>query len=188
MASSKGAEIVVSDEDRSRINRTARQVTAYVNLLRWASNFKKDELLRHPSHEQVLMLSPMQSGRFSFAIEGETLLIGVQPFEAAWMCFMPFDCAFVSDRLYLMIEGTDCLGTNIKPMALGIFVDSGKKRQLMSLAKKIQCVLVDVKDGRVAAVRTQRSALFDLKPGDVVSQMATGAASKRKQQDMERFF
>lgn len=99
----------ISPEERARIAKSARQLASYVNFLRWAANFRRDEIARHPSHDRVMLLSPMQSGRFSFALEGQTLLLGVQPFEAAWAASMPFDCAYVSDRLYLSVQGVGLL-------------------------------------------------------------------------------
>ncbi|WP_240533886.1 hypothetical protein [Aeromonas veronii] len=110
----------ISPEERARIAKSARQVAAYANFLRWTANFRRDEVVKHPNHDRVMLLSPMQSGRFSFAIEGDTLLLGVQDFEAAWMAAMPFDCAYVSDRLYLSVEGVACMDAKLPPLALGI--------------------------------------------------------------------
>lgn len=35
------------------------------------------------------------------------MYVGVQPFEAAWASCMPFEAAYVSDRLYLSVEGVN---------------------------------------------------------------------------------
>lgn len=178
----------ISPEERARISKSARQLAAYANFLRWTANFRRDEVLRHPSHDRVMLLSPMQSGRFSFAIEGDTLLLGVQPFEAAWLLAMPFDCAYVSDRLYLTVEGVACMDAKMPPLSLGIFIDEAKKRASMAACKFVQPTRVTVLDGRVADVGRALGLGFPVKQGDVIKQLAVAEKAKLRQQDMGRFF
>lgn len=178
----------ISPEERARIARSARQVAAYANFLRWTANFRRDEVVKHPNHDRVMLLSPMQSGRFSFAIEGDTLLLGVQDFEAAWMAAMPFDCAYVSDRLYLSVEGVACMDAKLPPLALGIFVDDPVKRAAMSAARFVQPTRVHVRDGRIAEVGRAFGLGFPVKQGDVIKQLVVAAKEKLRQQDMGRFF
>ena len=178
----------ISPEERARIAKSARQVAAYTNFMRWTANFRRDEVVKHPSHDRVMMLSPMQSGRFSFAIEGDTLLLGVQDFEAAWMAAMPFDCAYVSDRLYLSVEGVACMDAKLPPLALGIFVDDPAKRNAMSAARFVQPVRVYVRDGKIAEVGRAFGLGFPMKQGDVIKQLVVAAKEKLRQQDMGRFF
>lgn len=183
-----GEDPQISQEDRARIAKSARQVAAYANFLRWTANFRRDEVVKHPNHDRVLLLSPMQSGRFSFAIEGDTLLLGVQDFEAAWMAAMPFDCAYVSDRLYLSVEGVACMDAKLPPLALGIFVDDPVKRAAMSAARFVQPIRVYVRDGRVAEVGRAFGLGFPMKQGDVIKQLVMAAKERLRQQDMGRFF
>lgn len=178
----------ISPEERARIAKSARQVAAYANFLRWTANFRRDEVVKHPNHDRVMLLSPMQSGRFSFAIEGDTLLLGVQDFEAAWMAAMPFDCAYVSDRLYLSVEGVACMDAKLPPLALGIFVDDPVKRAAMSAARFVQPIRVHVRDGRIAEVGRAFGLGFPVKQGDVIKQLVVAAKEKLRQQDMGRFF
>lgn len=178
----------ISQEERARIAKSARQVAAYANFLRWTANFRRDEVVKHPNHDRVMLLSPMQSGRFSFAIEGDTLLLGVQDFEAAWMAAMPFDCAYVSDRLYLSIEGVACMDAKLPPLALGIFVDDPVKRAAMSAARFVQPTRVHVRNGRIAEVGWVFGLGFPVKQGDVIKQLVVAAKEKLRQQDMGRFF
>lgn len=178
----------ISPEERARIAKSARQVAAYANFLRWTANFRRDEVVKHPNHDRVMLLSPMQSGRFSFAIEGDTLLLGVQDFEAAWMAAMPFDCAYVSDRLYLSVEGVACMDAKLPPLALGIFVDDPVKRAAMSAARFVQPTRVQVRDGRIAEVGRAFGLGFPVKQGDVIKQLVVAAKEKLRQQDMGRFF
>jgi len=178
----------ISPEDRQRIAKAARQVAAYTNFLRWAANFNSDEVIRHPGHDKVMLLSPMQSGRFSFAVTGETLMLGVQDFEAVWMSVMPFDCAYVSDRLYLSVEGVACMDAKLPPLALGIFVDDPAKRANMAATKFVQPIRVKVRDGRVTEVGRAFGLGFPVRQGDVVKQLAVAAKEKLRQQDMGRFF
>lgn len=53
----------ISPEERARIAKSARQVAAYANFLRWTANFRRDEVVKHPNHDRVMLLSPMQSGK-----------------------------------------------------------------------------------------------------------------------------
>ena len=178
----------ISPEERARIAKSARQVAAYANFLRWTANFRRDEVVKHPNHDRVMLLSPMQSGRFSFAIEGDTLLLGVQDFEAAWMAAMPFDWAYVSDRLYLSVEGVACMDAKLPPLALGVFVDDPVKRAAMSAARFVQPTRVHVRDGRIVEVGRAFGLGFPVKQGDVIKQLVVAAKEKLRQQDMGRFF
>ncbi|MBV6747205.1 hypothetical protein [Xanthomonas vasicola] len=178
----------ISPEEQARIAKAARQLASYANFLRWAANFKRDEIKQHPNHARVLLLSPMQSGRFSFAIEESTILLGIQPFEAAWFASMPFDNAYVSDRLYLAVEEVACMDAKLPPLALGIFIDDSRKRAAMQAAKYLQPVRVTVKDGRVADVGRALGLVVPLKQGDVVKQLVAAEADKIKAKDIGRWF
>ncbi|MGA9660309.1 MAG: hypothetical protein WBQ92_01330 [Pseudomonas alloputida] len=178
----------ISAEERARVARAARQVVAYANFLRWTANFKRDEVLRHPEHDRVILLSPMQSGRFSFALEGDTLYVGVQPFEAAWASCMPFEAAYVSDRLYLSVEGVNFMDSRMPPLALGIFVDEGEKRARIAAARFVQLIQVSVCDGYVVEVGEPCGDPVEMRPGDVVRQLRETRQAKVQQQDMGRFF
>lgn len=178
----------ISAEERARVARAAKQVVAYANFLRWTANFKRDEILRHPRHDQVMLLSPMQSGRFSFALEGNTLFVGVQPFEAAWAAAMPFQAAYVSDRLYLSVESVNFMDARMPALALGIFVDESSKRELMAGAQFVQFVHVTVRDGYVVEVGEPCGQPVEMQPGDVVKQLQETRQAKVQQQDMGRFF
>lgn len=178
----------ISPEDQARIAKSSRQLISYANFLRWAANFRKDEIRKHPNHDKVMLLSPMQSGRFSFAVEGETLLLGVQPFEAVWMVSMPFECAYVSDRLYLTVEGIGCMDAKLPPLSLGIFVDDSKKRAKMKACNFVQPVQVSINGGKVDDVGRALGVGFPLKDGDIIKQLALNEQAKMKQLDMGRFF
>ena len=178
----------ISQVEQARVSKAAKQVAAYANFLRWTSNFRKDEVLRHPNHDRIIMLSPMQSGRFSFAVDEDTLLLGVQPFEAAWMAAMPFEAAYVTDRLYLSVEGVACMDSRMPPLAIGIFVDESRKRQLMASAARIQPVRVSVIDGIVVDVGEYCGNTVSIMEGDIVKSLFDAQQEKLRQQDMGRFF
>jgi hypothetical protein len=135
-----------------------------------------------------MLLSPMQSGRFSFALEGQTLMLGIQAFEAAWAACMPFECAYVSDRLYLSVQGVGCMNAKMPPLILGIFVDDPKKWALMASARFVQPTRVTVRNGAVAEVGRAVGLGFPLKPGDVIKQLVVTAREQLRQQDMGRYF
>ena len=178
----------ISPEERARIAKAVKQVAAYANFLRWSANFQKDEFSRHPRHDRVILLSPMQSGRFSFAVEGDTIYLGVQPFEAVWLATLPIDKVFVSDRLYLSIESVACMDSKLPALGVGIFVDDQAKRAEMAAAKWLQPVRVVVSDGRVASVDREIGARVPVTGTDIIGALASVAKAKLKQQDMSRFF
>lgn len=178
----------ISKEDQERISRAARQVASYANFLRWSANFSRDEVVRHKSHDRVMLLSPMQSGRFGFAIEGNTVLLGVQDFEAAWMCHMPFVRATVSDRLYLVVESVVCMDVKLPDLIIGIFVDDPKKIALMSKVSHLQMVKMKIEEGEVSSIGRAISLGIPVVKGDIVKQLVVAAMEKRKAQDINRFF
>ena len=53
----------ISEEDKKRIQKATTLLAAYTNFMRWAGNFRRDEIKRHPRHGSVVMLSPLQSSR-----------------------------------------------------------------------------------------------------------------------------
>lgn len=178
----------ISPEDKARIAKAARQVAAYANFLRWAANFQRDEITTHPRHDRVKLLSPMQSGRFPFLVSDGTLYLGVQDFEAAWVSAMPFDKAFVSDRLYLSVESVSCMDAKLPALGLGIFVDDRAKRQQMAAAKWLQPIRVKVSGGRVVERGRTIGAKVPVSATDIIKSLAEAAQAKLKQQDMSRFF
>lgn len=178
----------ISPEERARIAKAAKQVAAYANFLRWSANYQKDEVARHPSHDRVMLLSPMQSGHFSFCVDGDTVLLGVQPFEATWVSCMPFDKAYVSDRLYLAVESVNIMDNKMPQLVLGFFVDDQQKRQQMASAKWLQPVRVRAEGGRVVAVEREFGQRVPLVSMDIISALSQASNAKLKQQDMSRFF
>jgi len=179
---------LVNPEDQKRILQSAHQIAGYTNFLRWAANFKKDEILKHPQHDQVILLSPMQSGRFSFAIEDDTVLLGIQAFESAWFSVMPFECAYVSDRLYLYVNGVSCMDAKMSSIGIGIFVDDLKKRQHLAQAKWIKPVHVFVENGQVTKIGAPLGQRFPIRKEDIISSLVAAAKNRLKQQDLARFF
>lgn len=186
--SSDPAAPLISADDMARVRKSAKQVAAYANFLRWTANFRKDEVVTHANHDKVILLSPMQSGRFSFALEGRTLLLGVQSFEAAWISAMPFEAAYVSDRLYLSVEGVACMDSRMPPLALGLFVDEARKRHIMATAETIQPVRVLVRNGVVEEVEERIGEPIPIVEGDIIRKLFDTQQQKLRQQDMGRFF
>lgn len=178
----------ISPEELARISKAARQVAAYAVFLRWSATFQKDEITRNPKNGRIMLLSPMQSGRFAFHLEGDTLYLGIQSFEAAWFASMPFDKAYVTDRLYLAVEGVGCIDSKLPPLGLGIFVDSVLKRTKMVSAKWLQPIRIAVGDGQVVSIGGQIGSRIPVESGDIVSSLAATVAAKQKQQDISRYF
>ena len=173
--------------DGSRIDRAAKQLAAYTLFLRWSSNFPKEELVRHPRDARVMLLSPMQSGRFTFALDDETVYLGVQSFEAAWLATLPIDQVHVSDRLYLSVNGVNCIDSKLPPLAIGIFVDDAGKRSAMSSARWLQPVHLQVAAGQVTAVGELLGSRAPVSATDIVGSRAQVAREHVAQQDMSRF-
>lgn len=178
----------ISPEEQARIAKAAKQVAAYANFLRWAANFRKDEITRHPKTDKVMMLSPMLSGRFSYCIEGDTIYLGAQPFEAAWLSAMPIAKAYVSDRLYLSVEGVGCMDSKLPPLGIGVFMDDQRKRAHIASAKWLQVIRVQVRDGVVCAVENQLGQRIEITRQDIVLGLKDAAKAKLEQQDMSRYF
>jgi len=178
----------ISPEDQKRIAKGARQLAAYAAFLRWSANFSRDEIATHPSHKQIMMLSPVQSGRFAFAVEGSTILLGTQGFEAAWMAAMPFDCAYVSDRLYLCVTGVSLMDVHFPPIALGIYVADTQKRAQLSQGHFVQPIDIEVENGSVVDVGRAYGVSFPVRQGDVTRGLLEAARARMRAQDMSRFF
>ena len=170
----------------SGAERAARQLAGYANFLRWSANFGKETVRRHAGHRQVVLLSPMQSGRFAFCVAGDTILLGVQSFESAWLGTLPVDQVYVSDRLYLATDGVACLDGRLAPLGIGIFVDDQRKRQAMAAARWLRLVPMTVAAGRVAALAGAPGAPVAVSADDIVPALA--ARARRRQQDGSQFF
>lgn len=178
----------ISPEERARIAKAAKQVISYANFLRWTANFRKDEISRHPKADNVILLSPMLSGRFAFCVEGDTAYLGAQSFEAAWLAAMPFEKAYVADRIYLAVEGVGCMDSKLPRLGIGIFADDQSKRAKIGTAKWLQIIKIRVEDGCVRGVEKAIGARIPLVRQDVVTGLAEAAKSRLQQQDMSRFF
>lgn len=178
----------ISEDDRHRIRKATSLLAAYVNFMRWAGNFRRDEVTRHPRHSQVMMLSPMQSGRFAFAIEDRRLLLGAQPFEMAWLALMPFETAYVSDRLYLSTQGVQCLDVALPALTVGIFCDQREKREQMAQCSHVVPVEIRVAAGSVADAAPPSGQGVPISPKDVVAALQDEASAQQNRRDLTRFF
>ena len=176
----------ISPKEQDRIRKATQQVVAFVKFLRWSTNFPQNEIYPHPNHERVMLLSSMQSARFAYGIDGDTLLLGVQDFEAVWFAEMPFTCAYISDRIYLSVDGTNCIGTKLPPLAMGIFVDDPMKCTEMSKARILQPVAITVRNGEVASVGQALGPGVNILSGDIVQTFFKAQNEKLQKLDMRR--
>lgn len=178
----------ISEEDKKRIQKATTLLAAYTNFMRWATNFRRDEIARHPRHGSVVTLSPMQSSRFAFAVEGSTLLLGAQPFEMAWLSVMPFEAAYVSDRLYLSTSGTQCMDVTLPPLTVGFFCDQRAKREQMAGCSYVVPVEIAVSEGAVIDVGRPVGLGIPMRKGDVVAALNEEARERQNSRDLARFF
>ncbi len=178
----------ISEEDRKRIQKATTLLAAYVNFMRWAGNFRRDEITKHGRHQGIVLLSPLQSSRFAFAVEDSTLLLGAQPFEFAWLTVMPFDAAYVSDRLYLTASGVECLDVKLPAITIGFFCDQKAKRDQMAACSYVVPVPIEVADGVVTDVGRPVGLGVPIKPGDVVSALKEQALAQQNRRDLARYF
>lgn len=178
----------ISEEDRKRIQRASQAIVAYTNFMRWAGNFRRDEITRHPRGASVVMLSPLQSSRFAFAIEGKTLLLGAQPFEMVWLTGIPFDAAYVSDRLYLSTSGAQCMDVTLPPLTIGFFCDQKGKRAQMAQCSYVVPVEIQVSEGVVTDVGRPFGMGTPIKLGDVVDALQAEAREAMNRRDLSRYF
>ena len=178
----------IPEEDKKRLQKATTLLTAYTNFMRWAGNFRRDEIKRHPRHASVVMLSTMQSSRFAFAVEGSSLLLAAQPFEMTWLSAMPFDSAYVSDRLYLSTDGAQCMEVNLPPLTIGIWCDQKAKREEMAQANYVVPVEMTVYEGQITDVGRPQGLGIKIKRGDVVAALNEATRERQNSRDMARYF
>lgn len=179
----------LSPLDKERVLFAANILPAYANFLRWTTNFPKESVSIHPNHNNVILLSPMLSGRFCFTVANDSLILGVQDFEMAWIRAMPFHCAYLSDRLYLSNLGAPCMNFFIPSLAIGIFVDSKEKIKDMANAVHLQVLKVDIKDGCVDKTAAHTNPMkIPIHKTDIIKELLAMEKSKMKKQDISRFF
>lgn len=177
----------LSQADRIRFAKSAKQIMAYTNFLRWSANFRSDEIITHPRHRQVVLLSPTQSSRFSYAMSDETVVLGVQPFEASWYTAMPFDMAYVTDRLYLRVRSTAVLSTKIPALTIGIYVNDKRKLAEMMEATFLEARRVEARDGVVVAVGGSLGAPLRVCTDDLIADLRREQRESQHQLDVNRF-
>ncbi len=182
------APLKLSKKDKDRVLMAARMLPGYANFLRWTTNFPKETISVHPNHNNIILLPPVLSGLFSFDVDGSEMLLGVQAFEMAWMGAIPFNCAYLSDRLYLSAASTPCMNTVLPTLAVGIFIDSQEKREFMANADTLFIVPVDVGQGRVINVGQKQTYGIPLKKMGVVEALHQEESDKVQKQDISRFF
>lgn len=178
----------IPEADKKRIQKATNLLVAYINFMRWAGNFQRDEIARHPRHGAVVMLSPLQSGRFAFAVEGGRLLLGAQPFEMVWLAGMPFEMAYVSDRLYLSTTGAECMDVALPPLTVGFFIDQAAKREEMAGCTYVVPVPITVSEGIVTDVGRPIGVGISMKRGDVVTALNKAAIEQQNRRDLARLF
>lgn len=180
-------EELLTHEDKLRFAKAAKQIVSYVNFLRWSGNFRSGEMLTHPSHKDVILLSATQSGRFSYAVSGDTVFLGVQAFEAAWITAMPFECAHITDRIYLRIHSTAVLSGKVPDLTIGIYVNSPAKLAEMARASHIEFRRVEVRDGVVSGVGGTINNPVDIKTEDVITALKREQKARQKKLDVSRY-
>lgn len=178
----------LSEADRARFKKAALQTVACMNFMRWAANFRRDEVILHPQHDSVMLLSPLQSSRFSYAVQNDTVMLGVQHFEAAWMQAMPIEAAYITDRIYLRVREVPILNTKMPELIIGIYVNNSKKLAEMASASVLQPVRVDVCDGQVTTVGRALGVGYPIVKKDIIKALKDEAKGRRDQLDVGRFF
>lgn len=141
----------IDPEKQAEMELKARRVIAQTLFLRWTSNFPKDTLFKHPESQEIIMLPPMLSSKFSFAIQSTSLFLGVQAFEAPWMLSLPWECAYASDALYLKINKMEVMNVKLPAYVLGLFVETSEKLSQMQHAKHLQFIQTEVSEGKVVS-------------------------------------
>lgn len=93
---------------------------AYVDFLRWATQFPRHQMLEHPRSQRVTLLSPLQRSRFMAATRGRDAFLYVQHAEH-WLMRLPVERACVSDQLYQLFSDMNLRSGHCMPAtALGI--------------------------------------------------------------------
>lgn len=179
---SQKEQITLDPEVQERLQRLRAQSIGYVNFIRWANRFPQNELKQHPNHRDVMLLSPQQCLRFAIAVQGEITYIGVQDVEAAWLQSIPFDTAYVSDRLYLVVNATRSSSLKASRLALGFLVMNPSLLDRIKATRFIQLVRIIPENGKVVSLMDDANdVLIPLRCQDIVSallQMDKGAFGK----------
>jgi len=179
---------LLSPEEAARFAKAARQLIAYMNFMRWSANFRRDEVINHPQHSQVVLLSPMQSARFSYAMDHDTAILGVQNFEAAWAAAMPFDAAYVSDRLYLRVKSVSILSGQMPDLTIGIYFNDRRKLAEIAKASFLQLMRVEAQDGLITSVGRAMGLGVPIHQGDIIKALSSERKLRQQQLDVGRFF
>lgn len=178
----------IPEEDRKRIQKATSLLAGYINFMRWAGNFRQNEIQKHPRHANIVMLSPLQSSRFAYSVQGSTLLLGTQHFELAWLTVLPFEVAYVSDRLYLSVSGVRCLEVGLPPITIGLWFNHKSKLEEISACSYVTPVEMTVIDGVVTDVGRPLGLGIPVKKADVVAALQQEAKEAMNQTDLTRFF
>jgi hypothetical protein len=95
---------------------------------------------------------------------------------------------YISDRLYLYVDGINYMDNKLSALAIGIFVDEPGKRNAMAKSTRLQPVQVQVKDGQVTNVGSAIGTPVPVQADDVVASLALAAKTRLTQKDTSRFF
>jgi hypothetical protein len=158
----------LSPAEIAQIQRAARQSIAYAEFFRWGKTYERGEITRRTN--EIFKFSPLVTSMFAFGVEGTTLYLGVQKTEKQWVEPMPFDRAYVSDRLYLCCDSMDFDGITYPTLILGFYVSDTYKLEKMAECKIIEPKDMVVENGEVIEVGRSFGDRIPLLPGNVMQE------------------
>lgn len=168
MAEKKNPLDDISAKDKSRLSKAAVQVTAFGNFIRWANTFQQHELKPHPNKSSIMLFSTLQSGRFTYCIQDDELILGVQENEAVWLSLLPIELVTIDDRIYFTTVGVECMDIKIKPLTIGLLVDSKQKLNQMRDVSFLRCFAVKVAHGKVVEVGEEIKKPLYVSTGNII--------------------
>ena len=101
---------------------------------------------------------------------------------------MPFEAAYVSDRLYLSTTGVQCMDVTLPPLTIGFFCDQKGKREQMAQCSYVVPVEIAVSEGVVVDVGRRQGMGIPMRQGDVVAGLNEAAKEAMNRRDLARFF
>lgn len=168
MAEKKNPLDDISAKDKARLSKAAVQVAAYGNFIRWANTFGQHEVTRHPNKSSIMLFSTLQSGRFTYCIHNDELILGVQANEAVWLSLLPIELVTIDDRIYFTTVGVECMDIKIKSLTIGLLVDSKEKLRQMSSVDFLRCFAVKVVNGKVVEVGEEIKSPLCVSSGNII--------------------
>lgn len=115
----------------------ARERVAQIPFLQWSTQFSRNEMKFHHKDHRIMLFSTRMSMRFLYSHQDDVAFLFVQPPES-WLIEMAIELATVSDRLYLMMNGSSIHeGLKLPRSGLGIELHGERSLEAFRHTKRL---------------------------------------------------